>query len=146
MAFIRFRLKKLYTEKRRLFTKKSSYLSLKDTIDEILYNKKRILAIQEKKREGPNPNDDNFKEKYSTAPKLGTRVRRGPDWTQDNQDSEGPGTIVGHGDSGNNSESFSYKKISDFKIRVYPKEFFPLRWISVYTVGQRNTFAVWIWL
>nr|XP_022330520.1 uncharacterized protein LOC111128882 [Crassostrea virginica] len=70
-----------------------------DTIDEILYNKRKILAKQEKKREGPNPNDDNFKEKYSTAPKLGTRVRRGPDWTQDNQDSEGPGTIVGHGDS-----------------------------------------------
>ena len=33
-------------------------------------------------------------------PTLGTRVRRGPDWTQDNQDSEGPGTIVGHGDHG----------------------------------------------
>ena len=111
MAFIRFRLmflsKRALHREEKAFYKKSSYFSLKDTIDEILYNKRRILAIQEKKREGPNPNDDNFKEKYSTAPKLGTRVRRGPDWTQDNQDSEGPGTIVGHGDSGNNSESFS---------------------------------------
>ena len=128
MAFIRFRF--MFLSKRALhraqktFNKKNSYLSLKDTIDEILYNKRKILAKQEKKREGPNPNDDNFKEKYSTAPKLGTRVRRGPDWTQDDQDSEGPGTIVGHGDSGNNSESFSYNKISDFKIRVYP--IFPL--------------------
>ncbi|XP_078313411.1 uncharacterized protein LOC111117584 isoform X3 [Crassostrea virginica] len=67
-----------------------------DTIDEILSNKTRILARQETERE--EPEDKYFKEKYTTVPTLGTRVRRGPDWTQDNQDSEGPGTIVGHGD------------------------------------------------
>ena len=27
---------------------------------------------------------------------LGARVRRGPDWSWENQDSNGPGTVVGH--------------------------------------------------
>ena len=29
-------------------------------------------------------------------PPVGTRVRRGPDWRYGNQDSGGPGTIIGH--------------------------------------------------
>lgn len=29
-------------------------------------------------------------------PKVGSRVRRGPDWHYGNQDSEGPGTVIGH--------------------------------------------------
>ncbi|KAL4231132.1 hypothetical protein ACF0H5_008715 [Mactra antiquata] len=35
-------------------------------------------------------------EKGSILPIPGTRVRRGPDWKYDDQDSDGPGTIVGH--------------------------------------------------
>ncbi|XP_052281705.1 uncharacterized protein LOC127879103 isoform X2 [Dreissena polymorpha] len=31
-----------------------------------------------------------------TLPRLGTRVRRGSDWMWNNQDSGGPGTVVGH--------------------------------------------------
>ena len=31
-------------------------------------------------------------------PPFGTRVRRGPDWRYANQDSGGPGTIIGHQD------------------------------------------------
>ncbi|XP_060574604.1 uncharacterized protein LOC132732228 isoform X2 [Ruditapes philippinarum] len=36
----------------------------------------------------------------SNLPPLGSRVRRGPDWHWDMQDSNGPGTVVGHGDDG----------------------------------------------
>ena len=34
-------------------------------------------------------NDERF-------PAIGSRVRRGPDWSNDDQDGNGPGTIVGH--------------------------------------------------
>lgn len=43
--------------------------------------------------------DEFYKEKY-TVPKVGTRVRRGHHWIYKNQDCEGAGTIVGHGESG----------------------------------------------
>lgn len=33
-------------------------------------------------------------------PPVGTRVRRGPDWCYGHQDSNGPGTIVGHKEIG----------------------------------------------
>ena len=40
---------------------------------------------------------DMYKESTSSEmPALGSRVRRGPDWRWDNQDGEGPGTIIGH--------------------------------------------------
>jgi len=40
---------------------------------------------------------DKYKESTSSAmPKIGSRVRRGPDWKWKHQDSEGPGTIIGH--------------------------------------------------
>ncbi|XP_061172545.1 uncharacterized protein LOC133181906 [Saccostrea echinata] len=66
-----------------------------DTIYELIRNKERIMETQERVED-----DDEklHKEKYSTIPRLGTRVRRGPHWTFQNQDSEGIGTIVGHGD------------------------------------------------
>jgi len=32
----------------------------------------------------------------STMPKIGSRVRRGPDWKWNRQDGEGPGTLIGH--------------------------------------------------
>lgn len=45
-----------------------------------------------------NEDDENFKERYSTMPCVGTRVRRGKDWCYENQDSEGVGTVIGHTD------------------------------------------------
>ncbi|XP_022330329.2 uncharacterized protein LOC111128778 isoform X2 [Crassostrea virginica] len=68
-----------------------------ETIYELINDKSRIMARQSSREE--TPDDKFYKEKYSTVPKLGTRVRRGPHWSYQNQDSEGPGTIVGHGDS-----------------------------------------------
>ncbi|XP_052282105.1 uncharacterized protein LOC127879368 isoform X2 [Dreissena polymorpha] len=32
----------------------------------------------------------------TTLPKIGSRVRRGPDWRNNDQDGNGPGTVVGH--------------------------------------------------
>jgi len=44
-----------------------------------------------------NKPDKYYKESTSSAmPKIGSRVRRGPDWKWNRQDSEGPGTIIGH--------------------------------------------------
>lgn len=57
-----------------------------------------ILETQNKMDE--DSDDLDYKEKYSTVPCLGTRVCRGPHWKSQNQDSEGNGTIVGHGDKG----------------------------------------------
>ncbi|XP_065945035.1 uncharacterized protein [Magallana gigas] len=42
--------------------------------------------------------DENFIERYSTMPCVGTRVRRGRDWRYENQDSKGVGTVIGHTD------------------------------------------------
>eukprot|EP00105_Crassostrea_gigas_P023541 XP_011443408.1 PREDICTED: uncharacterized protein LOC105339527 isoform X1 [Crassostrea gigas] len=66
-----------------------------DTICELLNNRAKIVLDQEKEDE--DPEDEYYKEKYAMVPKLGTRVRRGPNWTFENQDSEGVGTVVGHG-------------------------------------------------
>ena len=33
-------------------------------------------------------------------PRIGSRVRRGPDWDWENQDSKGPGTVIGHDENG----------------------------------------------
>ena len=35
----------------------------------------------------------------TTLPRVGSRVRRGPEWRWGNQDGEGPGTVVQHSDS-----------------------------------------------
>lgn len=37
-----------------------------------------------------------FKEINPKMPTLGSRVRRGRDWQWGNQDTMGPGTIIGH--------------------------------------------------
>ncbi|XP_061168833.1 uncharacterized protein LOC133178087 [Saccostrea echinata] len=42
--------------------------------------------------------DDVFTERYENLPGIGTRVKRGPHWTWKNQDSHGPGTVIGHSD------------------------------------------------
>lgn len=74
----------------------------KDTIHELLSQRTNIIATQERVTE--DPADEYHQEKFATIPKLGTRVRRGPHWTFANQDSEGAGTIVGHGDLGSCSK------------------------------------------
>ncbi|XP_062596391.1 uncharacterized protein LOC134257806 isoform X2 [Saccostrea cucullata] len=40
--------------------------------------------------------EDFFRERYESLPCIGTRVKRGPHWTYKNQDSHGPGTVIGH--------------------------------------------------
>ncbi|XP_062619573.1 uncharacterized protein LOC134281126 isoform X2 [Saccostrea cucullata] len=40
--------------------------------------------------------DDEYTERYPNVPKIGTRVKRGLHWTYKNQDSNRPGTVVGH--------------------------------------------------
>jgi hypothetical protein len=43
-----------------------------------------------------------YEEKTSTTlPEIGCRVRRGPNWRYNNQDGNGPGTVIGHDDNGN---------------------------------------------
>ncbi|XP_062603232.1 uncharacterized protein LOC134265002, partial [Saccostrea cucullata] len=66
-----------------------------DAIYELIRNKARIMQTQQRVEDEEGRW---YKEKYSTIPRLGTRVRRGPHWRFQNQDSEGIGTIVGHGD------------------------------------------------
>ncbi|KAL4227211.1 hypothetical protein ACF0H5_012657 [Mactra antiquata] len=43
----------------------------------------------------------------SNLPKLGSRVRRGPDWEFDDQDASGPGTVVGYCSNGKNFRKYS---------------------------------------
>jgi len=38
--------------------------------------------------------------KKSNLPTVGARVRRGPDWHWNEQDSYGPGTVIGHHPNG----------------------------------------------
>jgi hypothetical protein len=61
----------------------------------------RDIIVRNQTRLEGEEDDFAFKEKYATVPCLGTRVCRGPHWGFQNQDNEGYGTIVGHGDKGN---------------------------------------------
>lgn len=67
-----------------------------DRIRELLNNSSRTTKDPDVNLEDAEENF--FIEKHSSVPTLGTRVRRGPHWTFQNQDSEGAGTVVGHGD------------------------------------------------
>lgn len=75
-----------------------SLLHFKDRIRELLNNSLRTTKDPDVNSEDAEENF--FIEKHSSVPTLGTRVRRGPHWTFQNQDSEGAGTVVGHGDLG----------------------------------------------
>ena len=45
----------------------------------------------------PTQRDDYYLERDNeNLPKIGSRVRRGPDWQWREQDSYGPGTVIGH--------------------------------------------------
>ncbi|XP_034326548.2 uncharacterized protein [Magallana gigas] len=52
--------------------------------------------LNEKEVYDEDEDDGDFKERYSTMPCVGTRVRRGRDWHYGNQDSNGAGTVIGH--------------------------------------------------
>jgi len=52
---------------------------------------------REHAKPSPNTVEEMYKESTSSAmPKVGSRVRRGPDWKWNDQDGEGPGTIIGN--------------------------------------------------
>ena len=63
---------------------------------------KDMLAHQDVFKSDEDTDSDEYtKHEDPNLPCFGTRVRRGADWKWKNQDSEGPGTIVGHGKRGN---------------------------------------------
>lgn len=54
----------------------------------------------EKALKGFKPNNNQYYESSNPKfPPIGSRVRRGPDWKWNQQDSFGPGTVIGHSDS-----------------------------------------------
>ncbi|XP_061168836.1 uncharacterized protein LOC133178090 [Saccostrea echinata] len=69
--------------------------------------------------------DESFTERYSDMPSIGTRVKRGPDWKWGNQDSMGPGTVVGHSTVGwlfvewDNGSTCNYRYGYNGKIAKY---------------------------
>ena len=44
--------------------------------------------------------DHDYKERYSTLPCVGTRVRKGRDWRYDSGDCCDTGTVIGHREQG----------------------------------------------
>lgn len=56
--------------------------------------------MNEKEVYDEHDHDEDFKDRYSTMPGVGTRVRRGRDWHYGNQDSQGVGTVTGHSNQG----------------------------------------------
>lgn len=64
---------------------------------ETFCSKNQVCEIlNEKEVYDEDEDDGDFKERYSTMPCVGTRVRRGRDWHYGNQDSNGVGTVIGH--------------------------------------------------
>lgn len=65
--------------------------------------------------------DKEYKENHgSKMPKIGTRVKRGPDWSWQDQDSDGPGTVIGHQQEGIQSTSVYYCQIINRAIIEHP--------------------------
>ncbi|XP_052802209.1 uncharacterized protein LOC128232595 [Mya arenaria] len=64
-------------------------LDTEQMLEIIDMDQKRRLA----KANEVNPYNE---EPDGTFPRIGSRVRRGPDWDKEDQDGEGPGTVVGH--------------------------------------------------
>jgi hypothetical protein len=56
-----------------------------------------------------SPDRDTYHEsKSKTLPPIGSRVRRGPDWHYRQQDSNGPGTVIGHAGNGKSNRSVQH--------------------------------------
>ncbi|XP_062586128.1 uncharacterized protein LOC134247760 isoform X2 [Saccostrea cucullata] len=69
-------------------------------IFEICSNKSLYNSREDIKDEIEAENDDIFHERNPHMPPLGSRVKRGPGWIYDNQDNNGPGTVIGHQNDG----------------------------------------------
>ncbi|KAH3797718.1 hypothetical protein DPMN_151305 [Dreissena polymorpha] len=65
---------------------------LEDMHDLSIATRRVADAVATRKRPTELYRESNCK----TLPIIGSRVRRGPDWKWDNQDKDGPGTVVGH--------------------------------------------------
>ncbi|KAK3096845.1 hypothetical protein FSP39_003900 [Pinctada imbricata] len=62
-------------------------------MDEVIH----LIKFYRNRTKGTNQDDSRYLEMNDPVlPPLGTRVRRGPNWSWGYQDSDGPGTIVGH--------------------------------------------------
>lgn len=76
--------------------------------------------------EGDDDGDDS--NEYPKPPPVGTRVRRGPHWQWDDQDGNGPGTVVKTGETGgwvdvqwdkyDKTNSYRFGKDSKFDIKI----------------------------
>lgn len=49
---------------------------------------------------GKSSADQYMESSSDSLPPIGSRVCRGPDWMWKNQDSDGPGTVIGHNNDG----------------------------------------------
>ncbi|XP_061168825.1 uncharacterized protein LOC133178076 [Saccostrea echinata] len=72
----------------------SNKISIKEDVFEILMNRNaydmNVYPDEESMEESE------YRERDSRLPPPGTRVRRGPNWHYNNQDSNGPGTVIGN--------------------------------------------------
>ena len=151
MAFIRFRL--LFLSKGALHREKKAFLQKKVHIYHSRIQQTKYYITKEKsqryrKRKGRaqiqmttilKKNIQlhlNLALEYEEGP-IGPMTTRTAKDLERQQDTEILVTI---------RRAFHITKFPILKYVFIQKNFFPLRWISVYTVGQRNTFAVWIWL
>ncbi|XP_056021565.1 uncharacterized protein LOC130046446 isoform X3 [Ostrea edulis] len=77
---------------------KSSHLEESDKNDIVYFVQRRdsFLYQGQSLKSEFNDKDEMYQELYRHMPPLGSRVKRGPSWKWQNQDSEGIGTVVGH--------------------------------------------------
>ncbi|XP_062569343.1 uncharacterized protein LOC134231395 [Saccostrea cucullata] len=68
----------------------------KKDIFEICSKKSLYVSMEEIEAEHEAEMDYIYQEEDPNMPPLGSRVKRGPDWVWDNQDNNGPGTVIGH--------------------------------------------------
>ncbi|XP_062596397.1 uncharacterized protein LOC134257816 [Saccostrea cucullata] len=82
--------------RRTVFQTRGYQRSSEDDINQIceILNEKSVYTNDE--AEFGASDEEEFKERYSTMPCIGTRVRRGKDWEWGDQDSNEVGTVVGH--------------------------------------------------
>lgn len=70
-------------------------LYVQDDIFEVCLKKSLYRPVDRIEAEG-GEDLNRFEERNPQMPPLGSRVKRGRDWVWDDQDSLGPGTVIGH--------------------------------------------------
>lgn len=70
-------------------------LYVQDDIFEVCLKKSLYRPVKRIEADG-GEDLNRFEERNSQMPPLGSRVKRGRDWVWDDQDSLGPGTVIGH--------------------------------------------------